>query len=105
MTHTIPVGTSEPQDFELRNNGVALDGSTLDVALEMVAIEGSTLPETVPTVGWLNRAAGTVRVTGVETLPVGGYRVRYKLTDAGSKIGFCPNGAKADIWQVVALHA
>lgn len=110
MTHIIPVGTSEPQDFELRNDGEALDGTGFDVELEIyqnvadsdpVAPEGS--PPPAPTVEWLAQAQGTVRVTGVEDLAVGQYLVRFKLTDDNEKDGFFPNGAKADIWRVVPV--
>lgn len=105
MIKDIVVGTSEPQDFALTERGAPLVGTGFTVSLEIVANEGSTLPEDLPTVAWLDQAAGTVRVTGVEALGVGGYRVRFKLTDVGSNIGFSPNGEKADLWRVVAVGA
>jgi len=104
MTHDIPFSTSEPQDFELRDKGVAIVGTGLSVALEITTAAGAPVA-TPPTVAWLNQAAGTVRVTGTENLALGDYRVRFKLTDAGGKVGFCPNGEKADLWRVVVKTA
>jgi hypothetical protein len=112
MTHIIPEGTSEPQDFELRNDGEAVDGTGFDVTLyicqnvvsgEPICPEGEPPPEI--TVAWLSQANGTVRVTGVEFLEVGQYLVRFRLTDDNNQDGFFPNGAKADIWRVVPVPA
>jgi hypothetical protein len=107
MTHIIPFGTSEPQDFALLDAGAAINGTAIDVDLEIAAYAGGVPSEvdTPPTVAWLSAAAGTVRVTGTESLAVGTYLVRFKLTDAGDLIGFVPNLAKADIWRVVAIAA
>lgn len=105
MTHIIPVGTSEPQDFALLDAGVAINGTAITVSLEIAQYASGTTSEvdTPPTVAWLSAAAGTVRVTGTESLEIGTYLVRFKLTDAGSLIGFVPNLAKADIWRVVPV--
>jgi len=106
--HVIPVGTSEPQDFALTDDGEALVGTGLDVALEIHAWDGTTMTEVledVPTVAWLNQAGGTVRVTGVENLAIGNYFVRFSLTNVADDIGYVPNGAKADLWSVVAIPA
>lgn len=62
-----------------------------------------TWKEVTPTVAWLVAADGTVRVTGVEVLALGNYRVRYRLTDGAGKYGFAPNGEKADLWTVVSV--
>lgn len=101
MTHTFPVGTSEPQDFELQDKGVAINGTGLTLGLVIVNATTLVAPSTPPSVAWLNQAAGTVRVSGVNGLAVGSYYVRYSLTDAGGKVGYAPNGAKPDLWKVV----
>lgn len=104
MKHVIPVGTSEPQDFELRDKGVAINGSGFTVELEISTSRDAVVaPEDPPTVAWLSQSAGTVRVTGTEELPVGNYFVRFKLIDGGGKVGFCPNGDQADLWSVVPV--
>ncbi len=107
MTHVIPVGTSEPQDFTLKNDGAAIDGTGFTVDLEISQrVDGAMVDvDTPPTVAWLDRAAGTVRVTGVEDLEIGNYSVRYKVTDGGGKVGYFPNGDKADLWRVVRIPA
>jgi hypothetical protein len=105
--HVIPFGTSEPQDFELRDEGVAFDGTSFTLALDIKKLVDGT-PTTVPSppsVAWLTAATGKVRVTGVETLDVGNYLVRYKVTDGGGNAGFFPNGDKAELWRIVAIPA
>lgn len=102
MTHIIPFGTSESQDFQLVDRGDPIDGTGLDVSLEIAATNGSPI-DPLPTVSWIDQAIGTVRVVGVENLAVGGYRVRYQLTDIIDTIGYAPNGEKADLWHVVAV--
>lgn len=105
MRHIIPKGTTEPQDFELRDQGVAIVG-TGTVALEIYRkVNGVMEAVTVnpPTVDWLNQAAGTVRVLGVSALAADTYYVRFKLTDSGGAIGYAPNGEKADRWRVVEV--
>jgi hypothetical protein len=105
--HVIPVGTSEPQDFELRNHGAAIDATGYTVALEISRLENGQLAavSAPPSVDWLSAASGTVRVTGVEALAIGNYLVRYQVTDTGGKVGFFPNGDRADQWRVVAIPA
>lgn len=106
MTHIIPEGTSEPQDFALRDAGVAIDGSQLTVALEIeqwVAGVNVSLGSPAPTVSWLEAAAGTVRVVGTGPLEVGTYLVRFRLTDTSNLVGFVPNQGKPDTWRVVPV--
>lgn len=105
MTHTIPLGTTEPQDFALENDGVAIVGTGFTLGLQIVKRVGSADVAVVspPTVAWLNQSGGTVRVTGAGALVVGSYLARFTLTDGGGKIGFVPNSDKADLWKVVAV--
>lgn len=108
--YDIPVGTSEPQDYVLKDEGEAFNGSGFTVTLEIKKKVGDTLTaldaldpaETEPTVAWLDATAGTVRVTGCDALTVGNYFVRYKVTAAN--VGFFPNGEHADLWHVVPLQ-
>lgn len=98
--YTIPLGTSEPYDFELRDNGAAKDGSGLDVSLQIARKDGAAIASP-PTVAWLDQAAGRVRVTGLDGLAAGSYVVRFQLTDGAAQVGFVPNGGQPDVWQVV----
>lgn len=106
MRHTIPFGTSEPQDFALtQSSGAVVVGTGIDIALEIAlrSGDGTVAVTSPPTVAWLDRLAGTVRVTGTEALAVGSYLVRFQLTDGGGQVGFVPNGEKADVWHVVPV--
>lgn len=106
MKHTIPVGTSEPQDFMLKDKGTAIVGTGLTVEFKIEKREGTSGTSAVaapPTAAWLDQPGGTVRVTGTEVLAIGSYLVRYKLTDGAGKVGFVPNGDKSDVWHVVPV--
>jgi hypothetical protein len=101
--YNIVQGTSEPQDFLIRNDGDALDGSGFTIGLSIY--QDGQVPSSVPTVAWLSQANGTVRVSGVNVLSSGEYRVRFSLTDGSSKVGYVPNGPDADRWIVVTAYA
>lgn len=103
MTQIIPGGTSDPQDFQLVENGQPLVGTGYDVALVITFDNGVLVGSPAPTAAWLNQALGTVRVTGVDLLPIGQYRVRYQLMDGIGNVGYAPNGDVADEWDVVAV--
>lgn len=103
MTHIIPYGTSEPQDFALFDDGVALVGTGLTVELVITRANGTAVGSPVPSVAWLDQSGGTVRVSGVDTLSVGSYSVRYQLTDGLGTVGYAPNGDAADDWEVVRV--
>ncbi len=107
MIHVIPVGTAEPQLFGLRNKVdgemVAINGAGLDVELEIYAKGSETPLESPPVASWSDQDAGKVQVDGCETLAVGHYHVRFKLTDGSSKPGYSPNEGDADLWKVVAI--
>lgn len=96
MTYTIVEGTTEPQDVQLQNDGAALSGTGLTVGLDWRETVLGT-----PAVAWLSQAAGTVRITGLDQMTVGTYHLRFTLTDASNKVGYCPNVAKPDVWNVV----
>ena len=105
MTHVIPVGTSEPQDFALVDSGNQIDGTGITVDREISRYVNGAPVAVVspPTVAWLDEATGKVRVEGVEVLEIGIYLVRFKLTDMGSSVGFVPNDSSADVWKVVPV--
>jgi hypothetical protein len=106
-TYRIVEGTSEPQDFQLLDDGVALVGTGLTLGLK-VYLNGTLVTTSAPTVAWLSQAAGTVRVSGIDGLSSGEYHVRYTLTDSGGKIGFVPGGptiTEADRWIIVPAYA
>ncbi len=98
--HVIVVGTSEPQDFAIFNEGEAQDGSGLSVDIHVFTETGDTFSP-APSVDWLNQSAGTVRVTDTDGLTVGSYRVRFVLTDSGTLVGYAPNGQPSMQWDVV----
>jgi hypothetical protein len=106
-TYRIVEGTSEPQDFQLEDDGEALVGTGFTVALKLYS-NGTLVTTSAPTVAWLSQAAGTVRVSGCEGLSAGEYRVRFTLTDGSSKVGFVPGGpnvTEADRWIIVPAYA
>jgi hypothetical protein len=103
----IVVGTSAPRFYQLTNDGGTLIGTGFTVALSISKlVDGApTAIESAPSVEWLDQAAGTVRVSGLEVLTLGNYLVRYKLTDLDDEIDYCPNDGPADIWRVVPVPA
>lgn len=112
MTHTMVVGTSESQDFQITDDGENLVGTGLTVGIEFrpTTTNGAALSAAqiaalaLVTVAWLTQASGTVRVTGIATLPIGYYYFRWTLTDSGSKKGYVPNlTADAHAWRVVKV--
>lgn len=100
----IVIGTSEPLDVGLTNNGAAFPGTGRVVSLEIEKYTDGVYSAVTgpPTVAWLSEADGTVRVTGHGALALGNYAVRYKIT-AGAQIGHIPNGDKSDLWTVVPV--
>lgn len=100
--HEIVYSTSEPQDFVLENDEVAIDGTGLTVGLHIETHAGAAvLPE--PTVAWLVQASGTVRVSGCDTLPVGRYKVRFSVENGSGDIGYFPRDGQPMVWKVVEL--
>lgn len=97
MTYTKVYGASEPEDIQLLDDAGVLIGTGLTLGISW---EG-TAPSPAPTVAWLSAAAGTVRMTGLESVPRGVYRFRFTLTDGLSKVGHCPNGMATDSLHVV----
>jgi hypothetical protein len=99
MTHLMVAGTSEPQDFTLTSNGVALVGTGFTIGMEW-----RSTPEGPPTVAWLSQAAGTVRVTDTESMAEGNHYFRWTLTDAGGKVGYVPNlDQGSNVWRVIGI--
>lgn len=103
--HVIPVGTSVPQDFELRGDGAAIVGTgmTVDLSIERLVNGVAVAVENPPTVAWTTAASGTVRVSGVETLTVASYLVRFKVTDGVGEVTWFPDTEKAMLWRVVPI--
>jgi hypothetical protein len=83
-THVMVEGTTEPQDFQLTENGAALDGTDWTIGLDFREDVSGVTAE------WLDQAAGTVRVDGLGELPTGFYHVRFTLTD-GASIAYVPS--------------
>lgn len=98
--HTMIVGTSEPQDFQLFDDGAELDGTGWDVGIEFREDDTELAGLTV---AWLDQDAGTVRVTGCEAMAEGIYHFRFTLTDADEKVGYVPNLEAAGTWHVRGL--
>lgn len=95
------VGTSEPQDARLTDDGVALDGTSWDITIEFRE-HLDELSEVQ--VEWLDQDAGTVRLTGTENVPVGHYHFRFKITDGSGDDAYVPSGDKpAAVFAVVRV--
>jgi hypothetical protein len=99
----IVLGTTDPEDFELTN----VEGDDLDVELEISKRTGPGPTdladvEDPPEADWLDQAARTVRVTGLEKLVLGSYQVRYKVSQ-GASFGYVPDGEHSDLWIVVPV--
>jgi len=109
MTHVMVAGTSEPQDFQLLNEGVALVGTGFTLGIEFASNGTYTAAQVTALAGvivtWLSQATGTVRAsTGISALPIGLYPFRFTLTDSGSKKGYVPNlDASPNLWRVVKV--
>lgn len=89
MIYILVVGTSEPQDVQLTDDGDPLVGTGFDLDIEFSA---DSLDATdAVSVAWLVQASGTVRMTDMEDLPVGDHKFRFSLTDGGGKKGYVPN--------------
>lgn len=104
-TYYIVQGTSEPQDYQLLDDGEVADGTGFN--LDIVIYNNGELV-TGPTVAWLDQTTRTVRVSAMNTLGAGEYHVRYTLTDGTSKVGFVPGGPnsrESDTWVVVPAYA
>lgn len=98
MAHKMVVGTTEPQDIQVLNEGAAIVGTGFNVAIVFRTSPGGT-----PVAAWLNQATGTVRVTGTGSMRIGMHYYRIALTDSGGKVGYVPNLDPADIWEVEAV--
>lgn len=95
MQHTMVIGTTEPQDFQLQDDGANLDGTDLTVTIQFLESGISA------TAAWLDQDGGTVRVTAVTGAHAGHtYRFRFKLVDTNGNVAYCPNGKYADEWFV-----
>lgn len=105
MTHIIPFGTTEAQDFQIWDKGVAIVGTGITPTIEVYTGQRVLVTTPVLTVAWLDQAAGKVSVTGHGALPLGTYLVRFKLTDSGGTFGYAPNKEFADVWRVVRVAA
>lgn len=106
MTHTMVEGTSEPQDFQLTSDGSPLVGTGLDVEIEFRTTgltAGQLAAIAALQVDWLAQLTGTVRVTGIEGLPLGTYYFRFKVIDGAGDDGYVPNEAASDTWRVVRV--
>lgn len=102
MTFIMVEGTSEPQDFALKDDGVALNGTSWAIGIEW----RGTAPANPPTIAWLNQAAGTVRASGCEDMARGSYPFRFTITDGSGKMAYVPSSpdtAAADLWVVVRV--
>lgn len=99
LIHSMPYGTSEPQDFQLLNDDLAFDATGYTVSIEW----RSPAPSNPPSVAWLDQTTSKVRVTGTGTMAIGRYPFRFKLVDGSSRVGYASNAAGANLWQVVAV--
>ena len=99
MLHTMVLGTTESQDFQLLDDGENLVGTGLTVTIEFRESGVSA------TAAWLSQATGTVRVTAVTGMATAGrmYHFRFKLVDSGSKVAYCPNAHSPDEWFIARL--
>ena len=94
---------------QLLEEGEPYNATGLDVELEIKKWNGSAMVDIGvspgPVAAWETIGEGIVEVTGVDSLPIGNYFVRYKLTNGAAEFDYIPNGDKADLWQVVAVAA
>lgn len=100
--HPIPVGTSEPQDFEVLDRNEPVNGTGWTVTLEVARADGGTIV-TPPAATVLTANPLRVRVTGTEALALGRHYARFKLTDGGGGVGYAPNRVFPMVWRVVPI--
>lgn len=90
--------------FQLLADGAALDGTGLTVsALDLVDAHNHPV-QTTGDFGWVTQSAGTVYYDPDASDFVaarGPYRLRYQVTDGGSKVVWFPNGKPDEIrvWE------
>ena len=101
MTHKIPAGTTEAQDFTILAGGVAADltGATL-VGLQATS---QRAPKTLGgVVAIVNASTGKVRYTPVaaDFANEAVFSIRWKFT-TGGKTWYAPNVEHPDTWRVL----
>lgn len=101
ITVEVVEGWTDPLDFTLKVNGVPKDLTGMTVLLQMwdnagnaIILTGSTSVPT-PASGLVRFSPGSGDLTQARS-PI---KARWKVTDAGGKIGYFPNG-DADRWMV-----
>lgn len=95
MKTYVPAGVSEARDFQLSDANGPIVGTGL-----AVDVLWATNPCPL-SAAWIDEAAGTVRVTGLNALAIGTYLFRFRLTGAGPVVGYVPDGACPDKLIVV----
>ncbi len=107
ITHVMPEGTTEPQDFQLLADGANLldPSSDLTLGIQIEDTNGVAVVLT-GTVAFLDQVNGTVRfLPDALDLPLSlsPFRVRWTITDSAGRIAFIPNQVSADSWQIIAV--
>lgn len=94
------VGATKPRLFKLTQ----VVGSPLTIAVSTYSYPAEVLVDPQPlTAAWSDEEERKVLVTGGETLPVGSYILRFKVTDALGKYDFVPSGQHGYLWIVYAV--
>lgn len=101
-TYDFVAGTTAPIDFQLLENGVPIDLSTITVALLLEDRTGTTV--SAGSVSILSATLGKVRLIPTDTTTFdaskGPYYARWKLTDGTGKISYVPTSNR-DVWNIV----
>lgn len=103
MTYDIVEGTSGPLEFQLLENGVAIDLTTITVTLLLEDRTGTTVssPGTVTvTDAMTGKVTLTPTNTAVFVASSGPYFARWKLTTTTPTVFYVPSSNR-DTWAIV----
>ena len=104
MRHVTVIGTTKPQIFQMRSDGLPMNGTghTIAIAFRISELTAAQIAGTSQVVAaWFTQATGKVQVTGHDMLPLGNYYGRFVLDGANDE--FIPGDESAFLWRVVRV--
>lgn len=102
IRHDIKLGTTEPQTFQGKVDGVVVDLTGSTIALEVTTNQGQAVTVT-GTVAWSDATTSTWTYTpdGQLTKADSPYAVRLKVDDGVNIVYFPTGDSEPDSWRIV----